>query len=73
MGLRSSKDMDKRLRSATFMASNHMYMLRLLRENLIEDDNHAITKLGRCSRIALFNTHMLSEDKRMTTMARPKY
>ena len=25
-------------------ASNHMYRLRLLRENLIGDDNHEITK-----------------------------
>ena len=46
------------------MASNHMYRLRLLRENLIEDDNHEIIKLGRCSRIAIFNTRMLTEDKR---------
>ena len=36
--------MDKGLRSATFKSSNHMYRLRLLRENLIGDDNHEITK-----------------------------
>ena len=44
MGLRSSKGMDKGLRSATFIASNHVYRLRLLRENLIGDDNHEIIK-----------------------------
>ena len=44
MGLRSSKGMDKGLRSATFKASNHMYRLRFLRENLIGDDNDEINK-----------------------------
>ena len=40
----SSKSMDKGLHSATFKASNHMYRLRFLRENLIGDDNHEIIK-----------------------------
>ena len=44
MGLRSSKDMDKGLRSTTFKASNHVYRLRFLRENLIVEDNPEITK-----------------------------
>ena len=44
LGLRSSKGMDKGLRSATFTASNPVYRLRLLRENLIKNDNHEITK-----------------------------
>ena len=44
MDLRSSKGMDKGLRSATFKASNLMYRLRLLRENLIGNDNHEIIK-----------------------------
>ena len=44
LGLRSSKGMDKGLCSATFTASNHVYRLRLLRENLIGDDNHEIIK-----------------------------
>ena len=36
--------MDKGLRSTTFKASNHVYRLRFLRENLIVDDNPEITK-----------------------------
>ena len=40
----SSKSMDKGLHGAMFKASNHMYRLRFLRENLIVDDNPEITK-----------------------------
>ena len=43
LGLRSSKGMDKGLRSAMFKGSNHMYRLKFLRENLIGGDNRAIT------------------------------
>ena len=49
-----------------------MYRLRFLRENLIIDDNLRLPKLGRCSRIALFHTHMLTEDKMVTTTALPR-
>ena len=54
------------------MASNLVYRLRLLRENLIGDDNHGLSKLGCCSRIALFNTRMLTEDKRVIATALPR-
>ena len=44
LGLRSSKGMDKGLRSACSKASNHVNRLRILTENLIGDDNHEIIK-----------------------------
>ena len=72
MDLRSSKGMDKGLRSTTFKASNHVYRLRLLRENLMGDNNHEIIKTWTLLRIALFHTHMLTEDKRVTTTALPR-
>ena len=44
MGLRSSKGIDKVFVAQRSRASNHVYRLRFLRENLIIDDNPEITK-----------------------------
>ena len=44
MGLRLGKDMDKVSVAQRSRANNLVYRLRLLRENLIGDDNHEITK-----------------------------
>ena len=44
MGLRSSKAWIKVFIAQCSRARNHMYRVRLLRENLIGDDNHEIIK-----------------------------
>ena len=44
LGLRSSKGIDKVFVAQRSRASNHVYRLRFLRENLIIDDNPEITK-----------------------------
>ena len=44
MDLRSSKGIDKVFVAQHSRASDHVYRLRLLRENLIGNDNHEISK-----------------------------
>ena len=44
LNLRSSKGIDKVFIAQRSRANNHVYRLRLLRENLIGDDNYEIIK-----------------------------
>ena len=68
LGLMSSKGMDKDLRNATFNGQQSRAPAQAPKRELKwEMTIKRLSKLRRRSRIALFNTRMLTEDKRGDT------